>query len=76
MTSPFQRNRHSYHVTSSSKLTGAIVGIAAASYAAYSLDGGFRSMIREGLVKVQTIPHLTKQAKLIYIFLKAFIESL
>lgn len=34
-------------------IAGAVAGITAAAFAAYSLDGGFRSMIREGLVKVQ-----------------------
>lgn len=32
-------------------LPGAILGIAGAGFAAYTLDGGFRSMMKEGLVK-------------------------
>lgn len=32
-------------------LPGAILGLAGAGFAAYSLDSGFRSMMREGLVK-------------------------
>lgn len=33
-------------------VAGAILGIAGAGFAAYTLDGGFRSMMKEGLVKV------------------------